>query len=344
MTGPRHREPGRSPEAVPREAGPGEKGVTDTLDVDFTRSRRGRMFRSPRGAITTSTLSTLAVLAAIVVAFLLAPGSRAVRATYFNGPNMWQAFVGDPHEGFYSVGKAIVVNIEMFAIGEVLILVLALVIALIRQSTSPVLFPLRMLAIAFVDFFRGVPLILVILAIGFGLVTASVLAVSGVGLSLQFGVTNFVNFAYGDYATLGAYIALLLNAHGMSVYLAMVIAALGVAVFAVIVNRYLFRPFLDKRVPLLTLLIVSLGLSLIIQNGIQSIWGPNFQTYNVAQQTSLAIGPLLLTVQQIIIIGVAAASRDGEPTSSSSSSVSLTRPTDRPRPTRAGCADGSTSP
>ena len=143
------------------------------------------------------------------------------------------------------------------------------------------------------------------LAIGFGLVTASVLALSGVGLSLQFGVTNFVNFAYGDYATLGAYVALLLNAHGMSVYPAMLIAGVAVGVFAVIVNRVLFRPFLDKRVPLLTLLIVSLGLSLIIQNGIQSIWGPNFQTYQVTQQTSLAIGPFLLTGQQLIIIGVA---------------------------------------
>jgi branched-subunit amino acid ABC-type transport system permease component len=143
------------------------------------------------------------------------------------------------------------------------------------------------------------------LAIGFGLVTASVLALSGVGLSLQFGVTNFVNFAYGDYATLGAYVALLLNAHGMSVYPAMAIAGVAVGAFAVIVNRVLFRPFLDKRVPLLTLLIVSLGLSLVIQNGIQSIWGPNFQTYQVTTQSSLAIGPFLLTAQQLIIIGVA---------------------------------------
>jgi polar amino acid transport system permease protein len=51
----------------------------------------------------------------------------------------------------------------------VLILLLALVIALIRQSTSPVLFPLRVLAMIYVDFFRGVPLLLVVYAIGFGL-------------------------------------------------------------------------------------------------------------------------------------------------------------------------------
>ncbi len=147
---------------------------------------------------------------------------------------------------------------------------------------------------------------IVLLSVGFGLVTASVLALAGVGLSLQFGVTNFVNFAFGDYATLGAYLALLLNAHGMNVYLAMVFGALGVAVFAVITNRVLFRPFLDRRVTLLTMLIVTLGLSLVIQNGIQSLWGPNFQNFTIVNQNNVTIGPFLFTGQQLIIMGVAA--------------------------------------
>ncbi|MCL6597087.1 MAG: branched-chain amino acid ABC transporter permease [Firmicutes bacterium] len=145
-----------------------------------------------------------------------------------------------------------------------------------------------------------------LLSVGFGLVTASVLALSGVGLSLQFGVTNFVNFAYGDYATLGAYVALLLNAHGVNIYLAMAVAGVAVAVFAVAVNRVLFQPFLDRRVPLLTMLIVTLGLSLVIQNGIQSLWGPNFQTYTVTAQTNYALGPFLFTGQQLVIMAVAA--------------------------------------
>jgi branched-subunit amino acid ABC-type transport system permease component len=45
---------------------------------------------------------------------------------------------------------------------------------------------------------------LFVLSLGFGLVTASVLALASVGLTLQFGVTNYVNFAYGDFLTLGA--------------------------------------------------------------------------------------------------------------------------------------------
>ena len=108
------------------------------------------------------------MLAAIVAVFLLAPGSADVRHTFFDPHDMWQSFIGDPKKGYYSVGEAIWLNIRMFLAAEVLILILALVIALIRQSTSPVLFPLRVLGVIYVDFFRGVPLLLVIFAIGFG--------------------------------------------------------------------------------------------------------------------------------------------------------------------------------
>ncbi|MGD0374706.1 MAG: amino acid ABC transporter permease [Streptosporangiaceae bacterium] len=122
-----------------------------------------------RRATAISSASTLVVLAALVAIFLLAPGSAQVRHTFFNPQDMWQSFIGNPKKGYYSVGAAIWLNIRMFLAAEVLILILALVIALIRQSTSPVLFPLRVLGVIYVDFFRGVPLLLVIYAIGFGL-------------------------------------------------------------------------------------------------------------------------------------------------------------------------------
>ena len=66
------------------------------------------------------------------------------------------------------MGNGLVLNIEMFLIAEVLILFFALVIAVLRQLRNPVLFPFRMLAVVYTDVFRGVPLIIVIYAIGFG--------------------------------------------------------------------------------------------------------------------------------------------------------------------------------
>ncbi len=115
-----------------------------------------------------STASTIVVLAIVVGVFVVAPGARTVAHAFFYPKDLWQSFIGDPKRGYYSVGAAIWLNIRMFVVAEVLILILALVIALIRQSTNPALFPFRVLTTIYVDFFRGVPLLLVVLALGLG--------------------------------------------------------------------------------------------------------------------------------------------------------------------------------
>lgn len=148
----------------------------------------------------------------------------------------------------------------------------------------------------------------ILLSIGFGLVTASVLAMAGVGLSLQFSVTNFVNFAYGDYATLGAYLALVgLRAHA-PIWAAALLSGCMLAAFSLIVYRLVFRSFVKKQSRHGTLLIVAVGLSLIVQGGISAIWGAGFQTYRLGAQRPLHLGPFLLSSQQLVIMGVAAAS------------------------------------
>jgi polar amino acid transport system permease protein len=115
-----------------------------------------------------STLSTIVVLVAIVAIFALAPGAKTVAHAFFSPQAMWQSFIGNPKKGYYSVGAAIWLNVRMFLAAEALILPFALLVALIRLSTHPALFPIRILATAYVDFFRGVPLLLVVLALGLG--------------------------------------------------------------------------------------------------------------------------------------------------------------------------------
>ena len=141
--------------------------------------RGPRLLGGGRRATAVSAVSTLVVLGALAAAFLLAPGSRQVRHSFFSPHDMWQSFVGDPAKGYYSVGAAIWLNIRIFVAAEILVLALALVIALIRQSASPVLFPLRALSVVYVDFFRGVPLLLVVYAIGLGVPALSPLVRSG---------------------------------------------------------------------------------------------------------------------------------------------------------------------
>ncbi len=146
----------------------------------FTATGRGPRLLSGGGARATvvSTISTIVVLGILLAIFLLAPGARSVEHFFFNPTDMWKAFIGNPKQGYYSVGAAIWLNIRMFLVAEVLILLLALGLALIRQSTAPALFPIRVLTTGYVDFFRGVPLILVIFALGLGIPALSLPFVS----------------------------------------------------------------------------------------------------------------------------------------------------------------------
>jgi polar amino acid transport system permease protein len=130
--------------------------------------RRSRLLGGG-GGVVASTTSTVLVIALLAFLFLVAPGSDEVRRTFFNLNDMRRALIGDPERGLYSVAGGLVLNIKMFLIAEVLILALALLIAVIRQLHAPALLPIRFLAVVYTDFFRGVPLILVIYAMGFGL-------------------------------------------------------------------------------------------------------------------------------------------------------------------------------
>src|SRR5213076_3480570 len=97
-----------------------------------------------------------------LLAFLItrAPGWPEVKRTFFD----W----GEFKASFPEIARAFKLNVKIFCIAEVFILAFALLLAVIRSLPGPVFFPLRALAIAYADFFRGVPTILVIALLGFG--------------------------------------------------------------------------------------------------------------------------------------------------------------------------------
>ena len=127
-----------------------------TTRQDRERARQQRSRRS----IVISTVSTVVVLGALVALLVTSPGWHNVRTTFFS----WSVFrdsFGDVLDGFW-------LDVRMFLVVEVVVLVLGLVIALIRTSQAPALFPLRLLATVWVDVLRGVPTILVVYLVGFG--------------------------------------------------------------------------------------------------------------------------------------------------------------------------------
>jgi branched-subunit amino acid ABC-type transport system permease component len=144
-------------------------------------------------------------------------------------------------------------------------------------------------------------------AIGFGIVTASILAVAGVGFTLQFGVTNILNLAYGDIMTAAAFVAYLVTSAGLSVWLALVTGAAFGSVFSVLLNRYIYTPFVRRGTRLFGMIIVTIAASLIVQNGLLVIFGANFFSLQMPRPTSVHIAGMVFTTVQLAIIGIAVA-------------------------------------
>jgi polar amino acid transport system permease protein len=113
-----------------------------------------------RRGVAIALVSTAAVFTLLAVAITHAPGWPEVKQTFFD----WDQFKDSMPE----IAHAFLLNVKMFCIAEVFILAFALLLAVVRSLPGPVFFPLRALGIAYADFFRGVPTILVIALLGFG--------------------------------------------------------------------------------------------------------------------------------------------------------------------------------
>ncbi|MEM7301731.1 MAG: amino acid ABC transporter permease [Pseudomonadota bacterium] len=108
-----------------------------------------------------ATASTLAVLVAIYLLIPLAPGWERVKASFFD----WDIFV----RTFPRLFEAFLLDVAIFLWSTPLICILGLAIALCRATQSPAFYPLKIFGAIYVDIFRGVPVVLVIYLIGFGI-------------------------------------------------------------------------------------------------------------------------------------------------------------------------------
>jgi len=139
---------------------------------------------------------------------------------------------------------------------------------------------------------------------GFGLVTASVLAVAAVGFTLQFGVTDVLNLAYGAVMIAGAFIAYAINQLGLSVWIGLVVAMAACSVGSVLLNAGVYTPFQRRGASPITMVIVSLGMTLIIEFGVQAIAGGTSVSYTMSQGPSVRADGLVLSTVQLVVIGL----------------------------------------
>lgn len=111
--------------------------------------------------------TVIAAVSTVVIVGLLAWGASSSQGWAV----FQQSFLNPEHFvlSFPKVGEGFLLNVMLFLILEPIVLVVGLLLALMRNLSSPVFFPLRFFAIAYIDLFRGLPAILVILMLGMGI-------------------------------------------------------------------------------------------------------------------------------------------------------------------------------
>jgi polar amino acid transport system permease protein len=133
-------------------------GIEATADRRLARETAKRS-RARRGQAIAA-ISSIVVVGGLAALVLTSPGWPEVRDTFFS----WSAF----KDAFPDILDAFWLDVKMFVVIELGVLVLGLVVALVRTSRAPALFPLRGIAVVYTDVFRGIPTILLVYLVGFG--------------------------------------------------------------------------------------------------------------------------------------------------------------------------------
>ena len=126
---------------------------TPTRRAVYEQARRRR-------SIVIATTSTVIALTAVIVLVPRTPGWNNVKRSFFDGDIFADSFP-DLLQAFW-------LDIQILLWSTPLILAVALLVALARGARSPALFPLRAFAVVYTDVLRGIPVILLVYLIGFG--------------------------------------------------------------------------------------------------------------------------------------------------------------------------------
>ena len=123
--------------------------------------RQAHEQRIRRRSLAVASLSTCVVVAGIVLLVPMAPGWEKVQQSFFNAEVFWRTLP--------KLLNAFVLDVAIFAWSAPLIALLGLAIAIARDTRNPALYPLRLFGALYTDIFRGVPVVLVVYLVGFGI-------------------------------------------------------------------------------------------------------------------------------------------------------------------------------
>ncbi|MBW3092686.1 amino acid ABC transporter permease [Bifidobacterium sp. 82T10] len=137
-------------------------GATATPPVsEVELSRRAYRRRQQLKSVVTSLVSTIALAVIVVTGLQLSPGWPRVKQTFFSAEYFAKSFP-DVLDGLW-------LNLKVLVVAVIGVAIFATIIALVRTSKSPVMFPLRALAALYTTVMRGIPMIVILYLIGFGI-------------------------------------------------------------------------------------------------------------------------------------------------------------------------------
>lgn len=135
-----------------------------------------------------------------------------------------------------------------------------------------------------------------------------IIGMTAIGLSLIFGTTGLVNFAHGELVTIGAMTAFLLNVTGLfgvtvTLILAAIAATIVTGIFGGALNELVWRPLRNRGASLISMLVVSIGLSILLRYVLLYLFGGRGRPYRDYQiQQVIDFGPFTLPPKDIVII------------------------------------------
>lgn len=146
---------------------------------------------------------------------------------------------------------------------------------------------------------------ILIQTIGFGIVSASIIAVGAMGFTIQFGLTNVLNLSFGGVMTVSAFIIYLTEQQaGINVWLGLLLAGVGAAALTVFLGKTVFKVYARRGTHLFEMVMVTLGLSLVIEYAVDAISRDQVYSISFDQGASYHIGAVTLSESQIIIVGI----------------------------------------
>ena len=140
-----------------------------------------------------------------------------------------------------------------------------------------------------------------------GLASGSIYALGAIGLSLVYAILKLVNFAHGDFMTLGGYVAFAVNVTwGMPLIVAAAAAVVAIAVVGLATEAVIWRPMRNRGAGVMQLLLLSIGLAFVMRNLILFGWGGQEKRLGIDNTRTFDLGIVRVSLIQILVIGIAA--------------------------------------